>query len=157
MASELRVDKIIPTTGVPTGGGGGIIQVVQDTSSTESTTTSTSYQLTGLSVNITPKFNTSKLLVLFNIPLQTNANIRVGVGLYRGSNEVYLANKEAVFGGSNVSNATETVSGMFLDSPGTTSAVTYTVRVRRTSTSSGNFWWSVSQCTCTLTAMEVSA
>ena len=29
MASELRVDKIIPTTGVPTGGGGGIIQVQQ--------------------------------------------------------------------------------------------------------------------------------
>ena len=27
MSSELRVDKIIPTTGIPTGGGGGIIQV----------------------------------------------------------------------------------------------------------------------------------
>ena len=31
MASELRVDKIIPTSGVPTGGGGGIIQVVSTT------------------------------------------------------------------------------------------------------------------------------
>ena len=29
MASELRVDKIIPTAGVPTGGGGGIVQTVQ--------------------------------------------------------------------------------------------------------------------------------
>ena len=29
MASELRVDKIVPTDGVPTGGGGGIIQVKQ--------------------------------------------------------------------------------------------------------------------------------
>ena len=29
MASELRVDKIVPTTGVPTGGGGGIIQIKQ--------------------------------------------------------------------------------------------------------------------------------
>ena len=28
MASELRVDKIIPTTGAPTNGGGGIVQVV---------------------------------------------------------------------------------------------------------------------------------
>ena len=27
MASELRVDKIIPTTGAPTGGGGGGIQI----------------------------------------------------------------------------------------------------------------------------------
>ena len=37
MASELRVDKIIPTTGVPTGGGGGIIQIVSATSSTQAT------------------------------------------------------------------------------------------------------------------------
>ena len=29
MSSELRVDKIIPTAGVPTGGGGGIVQVIQ--------------------------------------------------------------------------------------------------------------------------------
>ena len=28
MASELRVDKIVPVDGVPTGGGGGVIQVV---------------------------------------------------------------------------------------------------------------------------------
>ena len=27
MASQLRVDKIVPVDGVPTGGGGGIIQV----------------------------------------------------------------------------------------------------------------------------------
>ena len=30
MSSELRVDKIVPTAGVPTGGGGGIIQVVSN-------------------------------------------------------------------------------------------------------------------------------
>ena len=29
MASELRVDKIVPTDGVPTGGGGSIVQVKQ--------------------------------------------------------------------------------------------------------------------------------
>ena len=29
MSSELRVDKIIPTVGVPTGGGGSIIQIKQ--------------------------------------------------------------------------------------------------------------------------------
>ena len=37
MASELRVDKIIPTTGIPTGGGGGVIQVVSFTTQTETT------------------------------------------------------------------------------------------------------------------------
>ena len=29
MSSELRVDKIVPVDGVPTGGGGGIVQVKQ--------------------------------------------------------------------------------------------------------------------------------
>ena len=32
MSSELRVDRIIPVNGVPTGGGGGVIQVVEVTS-----------------------------------------------------------------------------------------------------------------------------
>ena len=36
MSSELRVDKIIPTGGVPSGGGGGIIQVVSTTITTPS-------------------------------------------------------------------------------------------------------------------------
>ena len=27
MSSELRVDKIVPVDGVPTGGGGGIVQI----------------------------------------------------------------------------------------------------------------------------------
>ena len=55
MASELRVDKIIPTGGVPTGGGGGVIQVVQKLFTT--TVTSNVYAYTdvaGFTVDITP-------------------------------------------------------------------------------------------------------
>ena len=63
MASELRVDKIIPTTGVPSGGGGGVIQVTQGSRTSRSQTTSTAYVATGLSGTITPKINTSKVLV----------------------------------------------------------------------------------------------
>ena len=64
MASELRVDKIIPYDGVPSGGGGGIIQVKMGTLTSVFTTTSSSMVDTGLSVSITPKFSTSKVLVL---------------------------------------------------------------------------------------------
>ena len=35
MASQLRVDKILPVDGAPTGGGGGIIQVVHSTATGE--------------------------------------------------------------------------------------------------------------------------
>ena len=156
MSSELRVDKIIPTAGVPTGGGGGIIQVVQDTITSETSTSSSSYVTSGLSLNITPKFSTSKVLVLFNLPVQSGAhNLRVRVGLHRGGSNIYLANKEACFNNQSTQ-ATETISGMFLDSPATTSAVTYDVRVR-VSGGSGTFYWAVSSTVGTLTAMEVSA
>ena len=63
MASELRVYKIVPTSGVPSGGGGGVIQVTQGSRTSRSQTTSTNYVASGLSGTITPKVNTSKVLV----------------------------------------------------------------------------------------------
>ena len=156
MSSELRVDKIIPTSGVPASGGGGIIQIVQNTHNTESSTSSSSYVASGLTLNITPKFSTSKVLVCFNLPLQSGGhNLRAAVGLHRGGSQIYLAQRESLFNNSS-SNSSETVSGMFLDSPATTSAVTYDVRVR-VSGGSGTFYWAVSSTVGTLTAMEVSA
>ena len=67
MASELRVDKIIPTSGVPTNGTGGVIQTVfsQFKSSTLSTS-STSFIDTGTSATITPRFSTSRILIHSN-------------------------------------------------------------------------------------------
>ena len=156
MSSELRVDKIVPIDGAPADGGGGIVQIIHDTTSTESSTSSGSYVTSGLSLNITPKFSTSKVLVCFNLPLQSGAhNLRAAVGLHRGGSQIYLAQRESLFNGSS-SNNSETVSGMFLDSPATTSAVTYDVRVR-VSGGSGTFYWAVSSTVCTITAMEVSA
>ena len=156
MSSELRVDKIVPIDGAPADGGGGIIQVIHDTYSTESSSSSGSYAASGLTLNITPKFSTSKVLVCFNLPLQSGAhNLRAAVGLHRDGSEIYLAQRESLFNGSS-SNNSETVSGMFLDSPATTSTLTYDVRVR-VSGGSGTFYWAVSSTVCTLTAMEVSA
>ena len=66
MSSELRVDKIVPVDGVPTGGGGGIIQVVQNFRSDTSSSSVQGGLLSDhfLTQAITPKFNTSKVLVL---------------------------------------------------------------------------------------------
>ena len=65
MSSELRVDKIIPTSGVPTGGGGGVIQVVSFTTQTQVTANAgTTIVDTGVTATITPKFATSKILIL---------------------------------------------------------------------------------------------
>ena len=68
MASQLRVDKIVPVDGVPTGGGGGIVQVKCTTKQDMFDTSSTSFvDVTGLNVSITPKFSTSKILVTVHV------------------------------------------------------------------------------------------
>lgn len=154
--SELRTNRIVPRDGLPSGAsGGGIIQIVQDTYNTESSTANSSYTETGLSVNITPTSASNKVLVLFNLPIQKGAsNLRVATALHRGGSNIYDANLESNFNNS-TSQATETVSGMFLDSPATTSQVTYDVRVK-VSSGSGTFYWAVSGCVCTLTVMEVT-
>ena len=64
MSSELRVDKILPVDGAPTNGGGGIIQVVSAYVGSRFTTSSVNMtDITGLSVTITPRFSSSKILV----------------------------------------------------------------------------------------------
>ena len=76
MASELRVDKIVPTNGAPTGGGGGIVQVVStnvDSTSTISlTTASTYYEITALTTTITTVSANSKILVTAGIDGEAN-------------------------------------------------------------------------------------
>ena len=80
MSSELRVDKIVPVDGVPTGGGGGIIQVVSVTK-TDVSTISTSgdtfynYDDASLKVTIVPKFATSKILLLGDVCVSSNTNV----------------------------------------------------------------------------------
>ena len=65
MSSELRVNKIVPVDGIPTGGGGGVIQVVSFTTQTETTANAgTTFVDTGVTATITPKFATSKILIL---------------------------------------------------------------------------------------------
>ena len=77
MSSQLRVDKIVPVDGVPTGGGGGIIQIVSTTKTTAFTSSSTSYvDITGLSATITPKFNTSKIYMTVNLNSSTSNHIK---------------------------------------------------------------------------------
>ena len=163
MSSELRVDKIIPTTGVPTGGGGGVIQVKQAVKTDSSfNTSSTSFtDITGLSVSITPTRSDSKILIFMDVKIGTDTNYVSGyVRMVRDSTPIYIGDDA----GTSATRATAgmaddpnnqfpyQMTGQFLDSPATTSATTYkiqikaegpsgntgTVRVNRATTGSGN-------------------
>ena len=66
MTSELRVNRIIPVDGVPSGGGGGIVQVRHATQSSQITNTATSY-VDLISCQITPIVTGSKIYVIANV------------------------------------------------------------------------------------------
>ena len=128
MASELRVDKIVPTDGVPTGGGGGIIQVKQSLYNTYITKNNSSFEaISGFTVAMTPKFNTSKILITLNLLLEVRSASIVAIELTRGGSSIFtneggLRANESANGGY--------ITFSYLDSPASTSALTYGVQTR---------------------------
>ena len=144
MASELRVDRIIPTTGAPTSGGGGIIQTVFGEKSGEVTITTTTFQDTGVTATITPKFNTSKILVIIDQPYHMSRSANTcggGFKVLRGSTEIATPNGTGSSGGTSPYACNYSVTGasyigiidrwsfMILDEPASTSALVYKVQM----------------------------
>ena len=172
MSSQLRVDKIVPVDGAPTGGGGGIIQIKQTFLDTAvSTSTSGSFvDITGMSVSITPKFNTSKIFVMITLgSVSSQAGTSVGFRLLRGSTLIGNSSSTAVQSGftniysgeNNTDRHLLSVAFNFLDSPATTSSTTYKLQWRNSSQTSyiNRYEGDATQYngSSTITAMEVSA
>ena len=168
MSSELRVDKIIPTAGAPTGGGGGVVQVVHASTQTgQSQSFSTnSFADTGLSASITPKFSTSKILVTGSLSYYSstgNGSAEFNFAVCDGSDNIldgttassqgYRINEMYVIGGKHPIN--------FLHSPNTTSAFTYKIRMNaKQANTSGALYTQINSTgnnISRITLMEVSA
>ena len=144
MSSELRVDKIIPTGGVPTGGGGGVIQVVSVTKTDpySSTSTSTAEDVTGLTLSITPKFSTSKLLIMVHVSCTANnsyggqalllAKVVGGTTTYPFRGDTTGSSTRGTFPVGGFPDANygypDVTSGTFLDTAGSTNAITYKIQ-----------------------------
>ena len=157
MTSQIRVDSIVPTTGVPTGGGGGIIQVVQtaktDTWASDMATNYPNFEeVTGLNVSITPKFSSSKILVTASVSY--NTQYWQGFGqLWRGINGASRSLLDGAVGAAagnrprfsfssnqyhgNSSYPYQMYHGTvnYLDSPNTTQPVSYSIAMRTYSSS----------------------
>ena len=145
MASELRVDKIVPVDGVPSGGGGGIIQIKQTILKTQveviQAVSSGYSDINGLNVTIAPKFNTSKILVECII-YNSNQNAVNFFRLLRGSTFIEQPSGTSSSGANwnahafeyyNCPNFQASTTIKILDSPATTSATTYKVQTACTS------------------------
>jgi len=103
-------------------------QVVTASTSTTTSTTSTSRQNTSLTATITPTSDTSQILVMVNVETLTCNNSTSGADLdvYNGTSNSTV--DAAVDGTLNETGHNIT----YLDSPASSSAVTYTARLRRT-------------------------
>lgn len=106
---------------------GTIIQVVQTVKSdTFSTTSDTPVDITGFSATITPKSATNKILVFFNMALRAYGNQGY-------CNTTILRDSTTIFNGYAAEGNSTDQRGMicwtYLDSPATTSAVTYKARI----------------------------
>jgi len=166
MASELRVDKIIPTDGVPTGGGGGIVQVRQAVHSEYVVYTANSFSAGALangstgnySITITPKFSTSKILVSFNSMYDSYAGQRSYVTIFRsiggGTASNIVGGRGLVEIWNNDHRIQSSCMAQYLDSPNTTQQITYTVYA---TTSTGSFYLGLYNNEKWMHAMEVSA
>ena len=164
MSSELRVDKIVPVDGVPSGGGGGIVQVkqIQHSISVDYSTNSFSAGSSSggnFAITITPKFATSKILLSFTSMYDLNAaNQRVYITMFRSIGGGTASN---IVGGRGLveiwnpdSRTQATASAQYLDSPNTTQQITYTMYAQ---VSSGNFYLGLYNNQKWMQAMEVSA
>ena len=179
--SELRTNRIVPRDGLPSGSSGGVIQVVHVNTSSHTYSTSTSYtDITGVTATITPTRSDSKILVMLQLSIGRSGNhrayMRLGRTIAGGSldNTIIIGdangsntrNTNSFFGDGSSSMASIVTN--FLDSPATTSAVTYqpavcgnqgdnnvTIYVNRQGNSTGSSSADDVQ-TSSITLMEVS-
>jgi hypothetical protein len=103
---------------------GTVIQVVNAISTTQVSTTSTSYVDTGLTASITPTSASSKILVIVNqtiTPGTSGSNTFAQVRLMRGASQIWFDARVNGIG----QYVHTTPSASVLDSPATTSSVTY--------------------------------
>ncbi len=157
----------------------GVIQVVQtvksDTFSTSNSGYNTFIDITGLSLSITPKFSSSKILLMATVQGSgvgwgylcslrfVRGSTAVGVG---DSRTGFMRVTQGLLRGSQDDNSTWNTHMQYLDSPATTSAITYKIqgqveptggfRINRTANDNSGTNYS-SQGISTLTALEIAA
>ena len=129
--SELRTNRIIPRDGLASGCYGGIIQVKQATTD-QQVEASFASETTLLTLAITPTRSDSKILVCVNCcgVGSRGTGTSLSLRIKRDSTRIWAIGN---YIGYNVGGGVEVMpSGMYLDSPATTSAVTYTLTGTRT-------------------------
>ena len=128
MTSTLKVDSIVGSTTagnvkLPTGT---VLQTIFAETSTKTTINSTTYIDSTLTATITPKYSTSKILILSSLTFDNASNDKIGAKLLRDSTtikeEMYWVFSQGLAASDAVAYTLARESHYHLDSPTTTSA-----------------------------------
>ena len=139
--SELRTNRIVPRDGLPSGASGGIIQTKMGVTTSQSVSTSGNWDATSLQVSITPTRSDSKILIMcsggMNGAAGGSAGETYGYKIYKSVGGGSYAETESSAWGQSVyygpGNEYTNLSINYLDSPSTTSSVTYKLYQKRIS------------------------
>ena len=146
--TKINNNTLSAVTGLPAGVGGKVLQVVQTTDTVMTSVTANQTFTDIISVNITPSSSSNKILVIPNLKLGVSGNINnhVACRLERGGSAIHVNTNSSFNSSTNTlatwgdyqndsANSGWKTTGMtifsesFLDSPSSTSQVTYTVAV----------------------------
>ena len=148
--SELRTNRIVPRDGLPSGSSGGIIQVKQSvltSAAYQNINAGANYDWSNLTCTITPTRSDSKIMITSMLSLVGEQSHPFYVKIKRngsyisGSRGDSSGSRELVTTGIPTSvndNVLGNVFVQFLDSPATTSSVTYKMMVGTPNSSSYN-------------------
>ena len=149
----------LPSAQLPTGS---VLQVVNLNATTASLTSSSSWVTSNLTLSITPKFSTSKILIIanFGVYIANQQQNVLSCSIFRGATNLgntdsgmldFYPNSNVyagTFGGGNLS---------YVDSPATTSATTYAVYLKSGgSTSFGIGGYGGRNTTSNITLVEIA-
>ena len=135
--------------------GGKVLQVVSTADSTQRSTTSSSFVSSGMSVTITPTSATSKIFVQFCSAAYKNFNPSGFFTIYRDATNLALAANHFTL--LTVPDKWSPIAMSFLDSPSSTSALTYEIYYRMSGT--GNIYLNAATggaTVGTITVMEIA-
>ena len=146
----------LPSAQLPTGS---VLQVVQGTATSTVTTSSNVYVDTGLTASITPKFSTSKILVIINhnenFKSNANANNSIALRLFRNSTSINQIANSLGYQPS-ATGMVMSISACYLDSPATTSATTYKTQFANVDGNAASVQVQADSIPSTITLMEIA-
>ena len=133
--------------------GGKLLQVVSGTLTSAFTTSSTSFVATGLNVDITPSATSSKVFVIATCYLDDNTDTQqIWSTIYRDSTNLGHASYGMMASYASGARLRSNHSMSFLDSPSSTSALTYEVYIK---TSGNTTSFNSEGAIVSITAMEI--